>query len=115
MTIGMSVTVSDTVVPIIAVSATGSSSASASARRSRSSCVSSLRAWATMRRMPSGGGGVALGDHEEDVLQRVLVVSRLEHADALARQPRGQLACRGLRVAVDDDVKAVAEERHAPR
>ena len=44
MTIGMSVTVRETVSPIRATSASGSTSVSASASRSRRICVSSLRA-----------------------------------------------------------------------
>src|ERR671937_2671856 len=122
MTIGMSVTVSETVVPMSAVSATGSTSARPSARRSRSSCVSSLRAWAMMRRIARLSGGDAalfhdralLYDREENILQRVVVVPGLEHAHALAREPRRQLARRRLGVAVDDDMEAVAEQGDAP-
>src|SRR3989441_3659981 len=117
MTIGMSVTVSETDVPISAVRPTGSTRASPSARRSRSSCVSSLRAWAMMRRMgqPSGGDDALLGDDEEDVLQRIVLFSRLPHPDALVRQPGRDLARGGLRVAVDDDVESITEKRDAPR
>src|SRR6266550_2948432 len=118
MTIGMSVTVNETDVPISAVRPTGSTSASPSARRSRRSWVSSLRAWAMMRRMgqPSGGGDDALlGDDEEDVLQRVVLFSRLPHPDALARQPGREVARGRLRVAIDDDVEPIAEERDTPR
>src|SRR5947209_7290073 len=83
------------------VASTGSTRASPSARRSRSSCVSSLRAWAMMRRMgqPSGGDDALLGDDEEDVLQRIGLFSRLPHPDALVRQPGRDLARGGLRVA----------------
>src|SRR5467141_800554 len=117
MTIGMSVTVSETDVPISAVRPTGSTSASPSARRSRRSWVSSLRAWAMMRRMgqPSGGDDALLGDDEEDVLQRVVLFSRLPHPDALARQPGREVARGRRRVAIDDDVEAIAEERDTPR
>src|SRR5882724_4432267 len=117
MTIGISVTVSETDVPISAVRPTGSTRASPSARRSRRSWVSSLRAWAMMRRMgqPSGGDDALLGDDEEDVLQRVVLFSRVPHPDALARQPGREVARGRLRVAVDDDVEPIAEERDTPR
>src|SRR5438477_13200322 len=118
MTIGMSVTVSEIEVPSSAVRQTGSTRASPSASRSRTSCVSSLRAWARMRRMRrarSGGEGALLGDGEEDVLERIVLLDRLVDANAVARQPLLEAACGALRVAVDDDVEAITEERHAPR
>src|SRR5205814_10522315 len=117
MTIGISVTVSETDVPISAVRPTGSTSASPSARRSRHSWVSSLRAWAMMRRMgqPSDGDDALLGDDEDDVLQRVVLFSRVPHPDAIARQPGREVARGRLRVAIDDDVEAIAEDRDTPR
>src|SRR5437667_10609074 len=110
MTIGMSVTVSDTDVPMSAVRPRGKTSASASARRSRRSCISSLRACATMRRMtfaPSGGDGALLGDDEEDVLQRVVLLDRVQHPDAVAGEPRLEPARRLPGVAVHDHVEPV--------
>src|SRR5207247_6492192 len=82
------------------------------------SCVSSLRAWAMMRRMvptPSGGERALLGNGEKDVLERVVLLDCLEDEDAVAGEPFLEPAHGGLRVAVDDDVEAVAEQRHAPR
>jgi len=49
MTIGISLTVSEIVVPSSATMPTGRASARTSARRSRRICVSSLRIWARMR------------------------------------------------------------------
>src|SRR6266508_4660142 len=121
---GMSVTVSEIDVPRRARSPTGSSRARASASRSRTSCVRSFVAWAMIRRMVgarwSSGGRpplrplVLLNDGEEDVLQRVVLLGDLEDADRLALETSGELACRGRGIALDDDVEAVAEERHAP-
>src|SRR5436190_9100725 len=118
MTIGMSVTVSEIEVPSSAVRPTGSTRASPSASRSRKSCVSSLRAWAMMRRMvptPSGGERALLRNGEKDVLERVVLLDYPEDADAVAGEPFLEPAHGGLRVGVDDDVEAVAEQRHAPR
>src|SRR5262245_47273517 len=118
MTIGMSVTVSEIEVPSSAVRPTGSTRANPSASRSRKSCVSSLRAWATMRRIRltrSGGERALLGDGEKNVLERVVLLDRLEDANAVARQPFLEPAPGGPRVAVDDDMEAIAEQRDAPR
>src|SRR6266508_3266098 len=121
---GMSVTVSEIDVPRRARSPTGSSKARASASRSRTSCVRSFVAWAMIRRMVGARGSsggrpplcplVHLNDGEEDVLQRVVLLGDLEDADRLALETSGELACRGRGIALDDDVEAVAEERHAP-
>src|SRR5262249_39798388 len=116
--IGISVTVSEIEVPSSAVRPTGSTRASPSASRSRRSCVSSLRAWAMMRRMvptPSSGEYALLGDGEKDILERVVLLDRLEDADVVAGEAPLEPAHGGLRVGVDDDVEAVAEQRHAPR
>src|SRR5918996_4567716 len=84
----MSLTVSEIDVPMSAVSASGSTRASARARRSRRTCVRSFRAWAKIRRtaaIRSGGGRArlapaALDQRDEHVLQRVVLLRRLEHA-----------------------------------
>src|SRR5437879_8664434 len=118
MTIGMSFTVSEIEVPSSAVRPTGSTRASPSASRSRKSCVSSLRAWAMMRRMvptPSGGERALLGNGEKDVLERVVLLDCLEDADAVVGEPFLEPAHGGLRVAVDAAVAAVDEERDAAR
>src|SRR5262245_19632620 len=105
MTIGMSVTVSETDVPISDVSPRGRMSARPSASGSRNSCVSSFRAWAMMRRIrwPSGGDGAGsafFGDHQEDVFQRIVFISRIEHTDTVRRQPGRDIARGRLRIAV---------------
>src|SRR5262245_1336455 len=117
MTMGMSVTVSEIDVPRSAVRHTGNTSASPKARGSRTSWVSSLRVCATIRRMrhPSGGDGALLGDGEEDVFQRIGFLLRLEDADAVTREPGRERTRRRVRVAVDDDVESIAEERYPPR
>src|SRR6266536_6405453 len=114
----MSVTVSDTDVPIRAVRPRGKTSARASARRSRTSWVSSLRVCAKMRRMacaPSGGDGRLLGDREEDILQGVVLLDRFEDAHAVPQEALLEPARRLPRVPIDDHVEAIAEERHPPR
>src|SRR5438034_10408367 len=113
MTIGMSVTVSEIEVPSSAVRPTGSTRASPSASRSRKSCVSSLRAWAMMRRMvptPSGGERALLGNGEKDVLERVVLLDCLEDADAVAGEPFLEPAQGGrvLEIRADNPLRAVA-------
>src|SRR5689334_1929519 len=121
----MSVTVSEIEVPRSAVSTTGSTTARASASRSRRSWVTSLRAWARMRRTAlrrarSGRGPhlpgppVAGHDQDEDILQRVVLVGDPEHAQALALEAGRQPPARLGGIAVHDHVDAVAEERDAP-
>src|SRR5947208_16711112 len=106
MTIGMSVTVSEIEVPSSAVRPTGSTRASPSASRSRKSCVSSLRAWAMMRRMvptPSGGERALLGNGEKDVLARVVLLDCLEEAAAGGGEPFREPGHGGPRVAGAED------------
>src|SRR5438093_4796492 len=74
----------------------------------------------TVRAARASGGGrppvgprALLGDDDEDVLERVILLGRLEDTYAVPRQPGLEPARGGLGVAVDDDVKAIAEERHA--
>src|SRR5262249_56470774 len=107
MTIGISVTVSEIEVPSSAVRPTGSTSASPSASRSRRSCVSSLRAWAMMRRMvptPSGGERALLGDGEKDVLEDVTCQHVETVAEALDVNDPVALRQRRLRPAQVDRV-----------
>src|SRR5882724_6313365 len=98
MTIGRSATVRATDVPTSWTRASVSSSAS----RSRRIWVSSLRAWASTRRMGEragcsaryrdrgrrgGGAGASGRDDQEHVLQRVLLVPDLEDAHAVVPEP----------------------------
>src|SRR4026207_5941 len=117
----MSVTVSEIVVPSSAVSTTGNTTARARARRSRSSWVRSFRAWARIRRMvgsrrrgrPARAGG-PLHDQGEDGPERGSLPSARGRADGGGLEAGAQVARRVVRVAIHDDVDAVAEERHAP-
>src|SRR5262245_39467125 len=118
----MSVTVSEIELPRSAVSATGRTSAKASARRSRTTCVSSFLACAMIRYTArrSGGGGLCglrlalLHDGEEHVLERIVARLHIEGVDRFPLESRREPP--GFRggVALDDDVQALAEERHAP-
>src|SRR5262245_50641550 len=123
MTMGISLTVSEIVVPSSATIPTGSASARTSASRSRRICVSSLRTWARMRfiTQPLGrrGGGLLSAlrffhDHEEHVLQRVVLIARLEHANARLLEPRCKHARCPLRVPDDDHVHPIAEQSNSP-
>ena len=98
---GMSVTVSEMAVVCRSSRITGSSSASATARRSRSSCVSSFRACAKIRRiiwsslfLRADLAALAglLHNADEYIFERKTPFPRAEHVDSSGFELLGVLA-----------------------